>query len=229
MIKCTGCSLLFAYPLSQHKQDCSVADQSGQVGPPDGIKHRSRCPLQQASIRLLPAWKARRAMNQNDQSGQIRRTEPDQQEPVLVSACLLGVHCRYDGSSNPATELIDKLGSGQLIPVCPEQLGGMGTPRPPAALRGGSGEEVLEGRAQVVTEEGIDVTEQFLRGATQALRLAKLYGARRAILKERSPSCGLCQVRRDGRLQPGSGVAAALLRREGISLEPLDPPKRLAH
>ncbi len=145
---------------------------------------------------------------------------------AIVSACMLGVHCRYDASTNPSNELLEKLSGSRVVPVCPEQLGGLTTQRPAAHLEGGSGEDVLDGRARVVTDAGVDVTEQYLNGAREALRLAKLFGARRAILKERSPSCGCFQVNRDGTLQPGSGVTAALLRREGIEVESLDPPKQ---
>lgn len=149
----------------------------------------------------------------------------DATEPVLVSACLLGVHCRYDASTNPSPDLVAKLGAARIIPVCPEQLGGLGTPRPPAHFEAGDGDAVLNGTARVVTDTGADVTAQFLRGAHESLRLAQLVGAKRAILKERSPSCGCCQVNRDGALQPGRGVTVALLRREGIVVESLDPPK----
>jgi len=147
-------------------------------------------------------------------------------ECVLVSACMLGVHCRYDASTNPSPELEQRLAGQRIVPVCPEQLGGLTTPRPAAHFEGGTGEDVLAGNARVVTNTGADVTDQFLRGAQETLRLARVLGARRAILKERSPSCGCCQVHRDGVLSPGSGVTAALLRREGIAIEPLDPPKQ---
>jgi uncharacterized protein YbbK (DUF523 family) len=139
---------------------------------------------------------------------------------------MLGVHCRYDASTNPSDELMQKLAGCRVVPVCPEQLGGLATPRPAAHLEGGSGEDVLEGRAWVVTDAGVDVTEQFVKGAQETVQIAKLFGARRAILKERSPSCGCKLVHRDGSLQSGSGVTAALLRREGIEVESLDPPKK---
>jgi uncharacterized protein YbbK (DUF523 family) len=151
--------------------------------------------------------------------------QPSGQHPVLVSACMLGVHCRYDASTNPSAELTQKLAGHRIVPVCPEELGGLTTPRLAANLQDGSGEDVLDGRARVVTVDGVDVTEQFVAGARETLPLAKLFGARRAILKEHSPSCGCFQVHHDGKLQSGSGVTAALLRREGIEVESLDPPK----
>jgi uncharacterized protein YbbK (DUF523 family) len=139
---------------------------------------------------------------------------------------MLGVHCRYDASTNPSDELTHKLAGCRIVPVCPEQLGGLATPRPAAHLEGGNGEDVLDGRARVLTDAGLDVTEQYTKGAEETLRIARLFGARRAILKERSPSCGCNLVHRDGWLQAGSGVTAALLRREGIDVESLDPPKQ---
>lgn len=148
-----------------------------------------------------------------------------EREVVLVSACLLGVCCRYDGSSNPAQDLLERRDL-QLVPVCPEQLGGLPTPRPPAWLVGGSGEEVLDGRARVVTADGRDVTEHFLKGAYETLRIARACGAARAILKEKSPSCGCQKVYIEGQLTNGQGVTAALLRREGIEILSLDPPKQ---
>jgi uncharacterized protein YbbK (DUF523 family) len=138
---------------------------------------------------------------------------------------MLGVHCRYDASTNPSPELLEKIAGGRIVPVCPEQLGGLTTPRPAAHLEGGGGDDVLDGRARVVTDAGVDVSEQYVKGATETLRIARLFGARHAVLKERSPSCGCQRVHRDGALQAGSGVTAALLRREGIVVEAMDPPK----
>ncbi len=146
-------------------------------------------------------------------------------EVVLVSACLLGVRCRYDGTSNPASELLDR-SDICVVPVCPEQLGGLPTPRPPAWFTGGTGEDVLEGRARVVNANGEDVTDRFLAGARQTLEIARLTGARRAILKEKSPSCGSCMVYCDGKRVAGQGVTAALLRRAGLEVLSLDPPKQ---
>ena len=134
-------------------------------------------------------------------------------EPVLVSACLLGVRCRYDGGSKRHDEIVGRLSGLAAVPVCPEQLGGLPTPRPPCEVRRtgggmGTGEDVLEGRARVVSEDGEDETEAFLRGARETLRIAGLSGARRAMLKTDSPSC-----------DPTRGVTAAVLGREGLVLE----------
>lgn len=105
--------------------------------------------------------------------------------------------------------------------VCPEEDGGLATPRPAAEIRGGDGSDVLDGRARVVTEGGVDVTEAYLEGARIALERAREAGARTAILKSRSPSCGRGCIY-DGSfsrtLKEGEGVTAALLEREGIQV-----------
>ena len=127
---------------------------------------------------------------------------------ILISACLLGACCRYDGASkaHPLAALLAERHT--LVPVCPKQLGGLPTPRPPAERRGG----------RVVTQSG-DVTEQYLRGAEETLKLCKLLGCEAAVLKERSPSCGRGQVYDgtfSGTLTAGDGVTAELLAAHGI-------------
>ena len=142
--------------------------------------------------------------------------------PLVVSACLLGRACRYDGASKPATAVQDlaerwSSAGGAVIPVCPEDLGGLGTPRPGAHLDGGDGHAVLEGRARVVrAEDGGDVTDAFVAGAVAAAERAT--GAACGVLKARSPSCGCGQTTIDGRFQEGDGVFAALLRRRGVQV-----------
>lgn len=128
---------------------------------------------------------------------------------LLISACLLGARCRYDGASklHPDVEELARLHT--LIPVCPEQLGGLATPRPPAERRGG----------RIVNNIGADVTERYQRGAEETLRLCKLLACDAAVLKERSPSCGSGQIYDgtfSGVLADGDGVAAELLKRSGI-------------
>lgn len=130
---------------------------------------------------------------------------------ILVSACLLGVGCRYNGEEKQDPRVAALLARHTLIPVCPEQLGGLPTPREPA--------ERLDGR--VLFRSGRDATEAFRRGAEQTLRLAELYGCRYAILKERSPSCGSGTIHDGGfagGLVPGDGVAAALLKAHGVTV-----------
>jgi len=140
----------------------------------------------------------------------------------MVSACLLGVNCRYDGGSCLRPHLIDKLRGVALIPVCPEQLGGLPTPRPRQALVGGDGHDVLAGRARLVNELGHDVTENLVRGAREAVRLARLFGVELAYLKRKSPACGCGLVDIEGKWSPGDGVTAAALLQQGIRILPVD-------
>ena len=155
----------------------------------------------------------------------IRNMNPDSVSlenigsPLLVSACLVGIPCRYDGGSCPHDQLQALAAQGDVLPLCPEALGGLPTPRAPAEIRGGDGGDVLEGQARVVNVEGKDVTTEFLAGAQKALRVARRWGIKAAILKARSPSCGVGQIHDgsfSGRLAEGDGVTAALLKREGI-------------
>ncbi len=141
--------------------------------------------------------------------------------PVLVSACLAGRACRFDGSANPDDEVGRLVAEGRAVLICPEVDGGLGTPRPPAEIVGGDGRDVLAGRALVVTEDGTDVTEAYLRGARRALEAAREAGATAAVLKARSPSCGKGDIY-DGSfsraLRSGDGVTAALLEANGVEV-----------
>jgi uncharacterized protein YbbK (DUF523 family) len=136
----------------------------------------------------------------------------------LVSACLVGVKCRYDGHSRPCRALVERLAAGELVPVCPEQLGGLPTPRTRAQIERGSGWDVLAGRARVVDECGHDVTRHFVRGARETLKLARRLKAAGCLLKQNSPSCGCGAITRNGRRVRGLGVTAALLRRAGVAI-----------
>jgi uncharacterized protein YbbK (DUF523 family) len=140
----------------------------------------------------------------------------------MISACLIGCECRYDQKSCLNSDLEQLLREGKVIPVCPEQLGGLPTPRPPAEIVGGDGFDVLDGRARIVDQTGNDVTDEFLAGARQALKIAQTVGATSAILKENSPSCGSSFVYDgtfSGKKVTGAGLTAALFRRNGISVE----------
>ena len=137
---------------------------------------------------------------------------------IVVSACLLGRPCRFDGKDKFTPELAFALEDRNVIAVCPEELGGLGTPRPACQISGGDGGDVLDGNARVIDADGIDRTEAFLSGARSAMEPALAAGAREAILKERSPSCGVKQIYRDGALGPGQGVFAAMLARHRIRL-----------
>jgi uncharacterized protein YbbK (DUF523 family) len=136
----------------------------------------------------------------------------------LVSACLIGICSTYRQSSNTHNIFEQLLRDGEAVPICPEQLGGLPTPRPPAEIVGGDGKDVLSGDARVVTSSGSDVTENYIRGAREALRIATLVKPDLIILKERSPSCGVSVIY-DGtftkNLRPGTGVTTALLRANG--------------
>ncbi|MFH0778238.1 MAG: DUF523 domain-containing protein [Candidatus Eisenbacteria bacterium] len=137
---------------------------------------------------------------------------------VLVSACLAGVRCRYDGGSCPDEEVMSLLSASRAIPVCPEQLGGLPTPREAAEIQGGDGAHVLRGTAKVIDKKGRDVTQNFVLGAQQVVELAKAAGVKTALLKSESPSCGLGRIVSGGRLVDGDGVLASLLKQNGISV-----------
>lgn len=130
---------------------------------------------------------------------------------ILVSACLLGVECRYNGKGELKKDIEMLLKEHELIPVCPEQLGGLATPRDPAEIQGN----------KIITKTGVDVTKEYLKGAEEVLKLAKLYNCSTAILKERSPSCGYGKIY-DGTfskiLIDGNGAAADLLIKNGIKV-----------
>lgn len=138
---------------------------------------------------------------------------------IIVSACLTGSKCRYNGGSNTNSEVLKYIADKPWVPVCPEQLGGLAIPRDPAEIVDGTGEDVLAGKAKVLTKKGEDFTEAFIKGAQETLRIAQAVGATTAILKERSPSCGSCQIY-NGTFQKerisGMGVTAALLTQHGI-------------
>lgn len=140
---------------------------------------------------------------------------------VIVSACLAGVACTHEAAAKTCDWAVRLVAEGRAIPVCPEVAGGLGIPRPAAEIRGGEGGDVLAGRARLVTVDGDDVTEQYLAGAAKAVDAARAAGARLAVLKARSPSCG-CGAIYDGsfekRLRPGDGVAAAALKRAGLEV-----------
>lgn len=140
---------------------------------------------------------------------------------TLISACLLGVQCRYDGGHSRDAAAIKQHETDTLMPVCPEELGGLPTPRPPAEIVGGDGAAVLAGTAKVMTAAGEDVTAAYLQGAHETLRIAQSHGVTRVILKARSPSCGCGHIYDgtfSGTLTAGDGVTTALLRQHGIEV-----------
>jgi len=138
----------------------------------------------------------------------------------LISACLLGVSCAWTGDDRYQDDRALRLRQTEtMVPVCPEQLGGLPTPRPRHEIVRGTGDNVLDGRCQVLDSSGRDATVQFLRGAQETLKLARLLGATEFVGKSRSPSCGCGEIY-DGSFSEivvhGDGVTAALLRRNGI-------------
>ena len=130
---------------------------------------------------------------------------------ILVSACLMGVGCRYDGKSNQLPQLEQLMKQHTCIPVCPEIFGGLPTPRVPAERQG----------SKIMTQDGQDVTQQFVRGTAEVLRLADLYHCKAALLKERSPSCGSGHIY-DGTFTgttiPGDGCFVRILKEHGIEV-----------
>lgn len=132
-------------------------------------------------------------------------------EKIAVSACLLGVNCKYSGGNNKNEDVLKLAVKFELVPVCPESYGGLPIPREPSELRGG----------RVWSKSGKDVTAAFEAGAQKALEKALANGCRTAVLKERSPSCGSGKIYDGtftGTLTDGSGVAAALFAENGIAV-----------
>ena len=129
----------------------------------------------------------------------------------ICSACLLGVKCRYDGKSKPDDRVVKLAKKEILIPICPEQLGGLSTPREPAEQK----------EKKVITKLGKDVTENFKKGAEEVLKLAELFDVKVAILKQKSPSCGCGQIYDgsfSGTIIKGDGVTTSLLKNKGIKV-----------
>ncbi|MFF2888290.1 DUF523 domain-containing protein [Paenibacillus sp. NPDC057967] len=140
---------------------------------------------------------------------------------LLVSSCLAGMKVRYNGTDALDATIQTLVTEGTAVTVCPELLGGFATPREPAEIEGGLGEDVWKGNAKVIEKSGRDVTELYVKGALATLELAKRHGATHVVLKEGSPSCGSSFIY-DGMFrnvkQPGDGVTTALLRQEGYTV-----------
>lgn len=140
---------------------------------------------------------------------------------IIVSACLAGKKCRYDGSAKPNEEIVRAAQQGRVTPACPEAMAGLKSPRPPAELRGGDGFAVLEGTAEVYNKEGLCLTQEFVKGAEQFLAFVRKKGVDEVWLKAKSPSCGVHKVYDgtfEGRLKEGCGVTCALLKKNGIKV-----------
>ncbi|WNS81502.1 DUF523 domain-containing protein [Domibacillus sp. DTU_2020_1001157_1_SI_ALB_TIR_016] len=138
---------------------------------------------------------------------------------IMVSSCLAGMKVRYNGTDRLDERIRQLVEEKKAVMVCPELLGGFQTPRPPAEIVGGTGEDVLDGRAKVIDQFGNDVTDMYVAGARAALKTAQEIGAEAAVLKENSPSCGSRAIYNgsfSGEKIAGAGVTTALLRRHGI-------------
>lgn len=130
----------------------------------------------------------------------------------IVSACLAGINCRWDGKSKPCKKVMKLVAEGEAIPVCPEQLGGLTTPRAQSEIKNG----------KVFTISGNDVTPQCMKGAKDALKIAKLANCKEAILKSNSPSCGVGKIYDgtfSGKLISGDGIFTKLLKKNGIKVK----------
>ena len=134
---------------------------------------------------------------------------------ILVSACLVGINCKYSGGNNYNQKIFDLVKEGKAIPICPEQLGGLNTPRKPVELK------VINGKRYAIDNEGNDLTENFEREALEVLNLAKDLNINKAILQPRSPSCGVNKIYSgnfDNKLVDGNGILTELLKQNGIDV-----------
>lgn len=140
---------------------------------------------------------------------------------ILVSACLAGINSNHKGKNSFNKRVVELITRGKAIPICPEQLGGLTTPRDGARILNGSGDDVLDGRSKVITDKGEDVTGQYIKGANLTLAIAKQFNASIIISKQGSPSCGNGNVQ--GGLESrntvkGVGVTVTLLKRNGTKI-----------
>jgi uncharacterized protein YbbK (DUF523 family) len=138
---------------------------------------------------------------------------------ILVSSCLAGLPVRYNGTHRLDPRILILIEEKKAISVCPELLGGLSTPREPAEIIGGDGEDVLDGKARVINRLGRDVTESYMKGAYDTLHKAQEVQATTIVLKEYSPSCGSSMIYNgefNGTKIVGNGVTAALLKRNGF-------------
>lgn len=132
-------------------------------------------------------------------------------EKILVSACLLGINCKYNGNNNLNEKVLDFIKDKEVIPVCPEIMGGLSTPRPPSEIIGN----------KVFNNQNQDVTKEYEKGAEETLKLAKLFNVKKALLKAKSPSCGKDKIYDgtfNGILVSGMGKTVQLLKENGIEV-----------
>lgn len=138
---------------------------------------------------------------------------------IAVSACLCGINTRYDGGNNLNGEILKLMECGRVMPFCPEQLGGLGTPRLPCEISGGCGNDVMEGSAVIINSEGKNLTDEFLKGAHESIKICRRCNIKIAVLKSKSPSCGCGEIY-DGSFTgnkiKGNGITAEVFIRNGI-------------
>lgn len=140
---------------------------------------------------------------------------------IVVSACLCGVNCKYNGKNNLNNEILNLFEKGEAVLICPEQLGGQCTPRSPHEISNATGADVIDGKAKIMGPDGDNATDEFLKGAYESLKIAKACGAKVAILKSRSPSCGYGEIYDgsfSGKKIKGNGVTAELFLRNEIKI-----------
>ncbi len=140
---------------------------------------------------------------------------------IIVSACLAGINCNYKGESKPNDKIIYLIKKGKAIPLCPEQLGGLTTPRSGARILSGKGEDILNGKSNLITDDGNNVTNEYIKGAKETLKIIKLFDCDTIILKQGSPSCGKGKTQggdTERKLVHNDGVTTALLKSKGIKV-----------
>lgn len=132
-------------------------------------------------------------------------------EKILVSACLLGINCKYNGGNNLKEKVLEYIKDKEVIPICPEILGGLSTPRFPSEIIGD----------KVINNQQTDVTSEYKKGAEEALKLAKLFNVKKALLKSKSPSCGCGKIYDgtfSGTLIDGDGITTKLFKENNIEV-----------
>lgn len=139
---------------------------------------------------------------------------------IIVSACLAGINCNYKGESKANERVISLIKEGKA-PVCPEQLGGLTTPRSGARILSGKGEDILDKKSELITDNGNNITKEYIKGAEETLRIIKMFNCNTSILKQGSPSCGKGKTQggnSERKLVQGDGVTVSLLKRNNIKV-----------
>ena len=152
----------------------------------------------------------------------MKKAKTKNEFEYVISACLLGIPCRYNGAGKPDKKAIELFLKGKAVPLCPEIIGGLKTPRPACEIVGGAGIDVLNGKADIKDQKGKKYNQQFIKGAEKSLEITKKLGIKKALLKSGSPSCGAVYIYSgdfSGKKKKGKGVFAALLTKNKIHTE----------